>query len=655
MHFIKKHFEFITVITLITFFFMMGLTSLIRKSPTFDETVHLTGGYVALSEKDYRINPENGILPQIWAALPLLLQKDIEPPDKKNKYWEKCLNWNIADEFLFKSGNEYEKMFLYSRIMILLAAIGAGIAVYFASRQIWGKTGALISLGLFVLSPTIMANSRFVTSDLYSSLFFFLAAWSFQILLERFTLLRLTAMSISVALLFLSKMSAPIIIPVILILIGCKISKRTPWRGKFFKSYFKIKGQWKQALCFSGALIVAGIVSFIAMWGTFGFRYSMLSDDKGHTLIEKNWKEILKADGIPQKTISFTKAKKLLPEAYIYGFAHVLYTSKLRHSFLNGKYSSRGWWYFFPYTFLVKTPPELLLIILLGIIAPWLVKSKQHLHSLNKRRRIIFSRLSFPLALISLYSFLALTSNLNIGHRHLLAIYPPLFLLAGGICRLMKVSLFKKIIFPILLILLLIENFLIYPDYLTYFTPFTGGASTGYKHLVDSSLDWGQDIKGLKKWLKKNNIPDNDVYISYFGSVNLESYGLPQKKLCCYFKQNSKEIFELRGGTYCISATMLQMVYYPLFANWNEDNEMAHNISRIRFRELREILKNNRKDSPNKIKLLTQTSRYYEMLRFAKLATVLRKRDPDHIIGNSILVFELSDEDIYKIIGNELE
>ena len=43
------------------------------------------------------------------------------------------------------------------------------------------------------------------------------------------------------------------------------------------------------------------------------------------------------------------------------------------------------------------------------------------------------------------------------------------------------------------------------PHYLAYFNEAFGGPANGYKFLADSSnLDWGQDLKGLKRFMEKN-------------------------------------------------------------------------------------------------------------------------------------------------------
>ncbi|MCK5844006.1 MAG: hypothetical protein KAG97_04805, partial [Victivallales bacterium] len=195
-----------------------------------------------------------------------------------------------------------------------------------------------------------------------------------------------------------------------------------------------------------------------------------------------------------------------------------------------------------------------------------------------------------------------------------------------------------------------VENALIYPDYLAYFSPLAGGASNGYKHLVDSSLDWGQDLKRLKVRLEKIKRNNSECYTAYFGSVNLTAYRLPGKRLLCAFEQFSYDIFPLKPGTYCVSATMLQMDYYPDMAVWNDELEKLHREYRGKFRELRsELRKGKRQRSTKKMNELFRDYKIHEKLRFAKLAAMLRAKKPDDDIGHSILIYKLTAKDLRNL------
>ena len=271
----------------------------------------------------------------------------------------------------------------------------------------------------------------------------------------------------------------------------------------------------------------------------------------------------------------------------------------------------------------------------------------------------MYWRLSFPLALITIYVIFSLATNLNLGQRHLLPIFLPLFVIAGGCGTIVKKHHFYGTVFIIVMcVSLVIENIMIYPHYLAYFSPFSGGASNGYKHLVDSSLDWGQDLKGVRIWLEKERKNDPNVYISYFGTVNLDKYQIDQKRLPCYFEQNSTDVFLLKGGTYCISATMLQMVYWPEFATFTPEHEKLLKEYKKTFKDIYSVLHSSEKlqNLINKKgrKNLIKTVREYELLRFAKLCSVLRKRTPDKMIGYSFLIYNLTDEEINTIFNKQI-
>lgn len=59
----------------------------------------------------------------------------------------------------------------------------------------------------------------------------------------------------------------------------------------------------------------------------------------------------------------------------------------------------------------------------------------------------------------------------------------------------------------------------VHPHYPAFFNALTGGPAGGREYLVDSNLDWGQDVKNPKEYLDAHRIPQ--VCISCFGSVNL--------------------------------------------------------------------------------------------------------------------------------------
>ena len=57
-----------------------------------------------------------------------------------------------------------------------------------------------------------------------------------------------------------------------------------------------------------------------------------------------------------------------------------------------------------------------------------------------------------------------------------------------------------------------------YPDNLAFFNAFVGGPSHGAEYLVDSNLDWGQDLPLLVQWHREH--PHVKIYLAYWGPTD---------------------------------------------------------------------------------------------------------------------------------------
>jgi hypothetical protein len=66
-----------------------------------------------------------------------------------------------------------------------------------------------------------------------------------------------------------------------------------------------------------------------------------------------------------------------------------------------------------------------------------------------------------------------------------------------------------------------------HPHHLAYFNGLAGGPLLGRAHLVDSNLDWGQDLRALKAWLeRRNGEPISNLRLAYFGMLPPRSLGI---------------------------------------------------------------------------------------------------------------------------------
>jgi hypothetical protein len=92
------------------------------------------------------------------------------------------------------------------------------------------------------------------------------------------------------------------------------------------------------------------------------------------------------------------------------------------------------------------------------------------------------------------------------------------------------------------------------PHYLSYFNSLCGGPSQGYRYLVDSSLDWGQDLPSLRRELEARGY--HKVALCYFGMARPFAYGLRSVEWAPFDESTASACDWL-----AISATALQGPY----------------------------------------------------------------------------------------------
>jgi len=122
---------------------------------------------------------------------------------------------------------------------------------------------------------------------------------------------------------------------------------------------------------------------------------------------------------------------------------------------------------------------------------------------------------------------LAANTLMNKHSRYLLQAYPFIFLFIGRLAEMGSTPLARVSRYvSVLAVTLNVASILIvHPFYLTYFNEPSGGPRQGYKHLIDSNIDWGQGLVSLKQWLHDTHRED-DIQLAYFGAVDPEVYGI---------------------------------------------------------------------------------------------------------------------------------
>ena len=182
-------------------------------------------------------------------------------------------------------------------------------------------------------------------------------------------------------------------------------------------------------------------------------------------------------------------------------------------TFLLGSYHENGSLLYFPILILSKTPVALLGIC---ILAPLLPDSRRSITSVG---RLWVAPL--------LYLSVAILSHVNLGFRHLTPIFPFLWLFCALALRPLTTQLdggrWKA---GLLLAVLALESVLAHPHYLPFTNSAFGGQEAAHTVAVDSASDWGQDLPALKNYLNAHPPKKGPIHLSYFGTGDPRKFGI---------------------------------------------------------------------------------------------------------------------------------
>ena len=505
----------IAVPALLLLFVVCGFVSLSRDSATFDETAHLAAGVSYLETGDFRLNPEHPPLVKLLAAAPVVLLHRASG-DYRSSYWtgspladgdarrSHAHVWPFGFALINGAAGDAARKdpartLTPARCMVLALGALLALVVYAWARELFGPAAGLLALMLAVTCPTLLAHARLATTDLPAALGFTGTAFLAWRWLTAPSWRRAIVTGIALGAALLIKFSCVLLVP--LVVLFAAIAVATGRVGP------------KRAL--AGLAAIAAI-AYVAIWAGYGFRFAA-SSDAGYVL---PWQD-LEGDARPSPPVAFAREHRLFPEAYLYGFAFAKSQADGRIAFLDGEQSLSGWYRYFPEAFFLKTP---LAFTALGI---WLLA-----FGLRRTKGLSFDGWCVALPPL-VYAALAVQSRFNIGHRHLTPVYPFLCIAIAPAAVWLEERGPRALAALALTLSCAVSFVLATPGYLSYFNVAAGGPRGGAQHLVDSNIDWGQDLGRLKRWMDVNGVAKIDL--AYFGTADPRAYGIDFRKVTLFF------------------------------------------------------------------------------------------------------------------------
>lgn len=657
-----------------------------NKCAMFDEGTHIASGFAARRTGDFRILPL-AISQQLWMTLPLEWMQ-ARAPATDQPAWRQGDNWAYGRQLLFEVGNDPMRVVRNCRMMNSLGSVALGLLVFLWSRKLFGAAGGFVSLTLYAFNPTVLAHAAAATPDTFGALAFTATTFSLQRVLERVSIARLLCSSLVWGVAFTAKFSTVLLLPIAALMLLIRIAAAEPLSVQLVSS--RIGG--KEVLVASRlrrlpylllVAVVHAVGAWAVIWALFDFTFDTFREfpNDARRIYLGTFAEIAAQTGRLEPVLRRAHEMRILPEAYLYCFAETVRTTGGRVAYLDGWFGTRGFPSFFPLCFLYKTPPAFFLAVGIGLGAHATLRRTQMRAGAHPLRLLwggFYATYPLWCALI-VYGYTSITGPLNIGIRHILPMFAPLFILCGEAGNWFNIHAVRAGRFVravqscsiVCLALYVVDTASAYPNYLAYFNLPSGGLDAGRRHLVDSSLDWGQELPALKDWLDEQGILSGPtrprLYLTYFGTTPPRSVGFDPTLLPCYFRREMldpdlRQPFEpqLSPGVYCISATMLQTVYLsPFEGPWQQRYEE-------RYRELLPYaadLRRTAHDKQARAELLSKPSpqwwirftEEFEQARLARLCAYLRHREPLHIVNGAILVYRLSAAELDEALRFEVK
>lgn len=467
-------------------------------SPTYDEYGHLPSGVSHWLRRDftlYRVNPP---LARMIAALPYVVME-------ADNTWMANINWGGVERQEFQAGTSLvevygEKsfaLFFWARVACIPFSVGTLILCSFVARHLYGPRAGLFAATFWCFSPTSLGYGSVILPDMAAAMAGVGASFAFFLYFKTgsYSYLIYSGLALGLALLFKSTW---------IILIGLwplVILARAAYAGADFREI----GRQAFRLAFIGGIAFTLVNA--------GYMFQKTGQPLGEilfvseTLTQRNVQSTVQT----APSINCFSGTGLgnfrvpLPIDYLMGIDQQRRDFEYKTpSYLRNEWKYGGWWYYYIYAFLVKEPIGVLLLT--GFASVRLLCCRQ---GFSWRCNFVFF-----LPAVALIVLVSSQTGFNRHYRYVLPALPFGYIFLSGIANLIWNSRPGRYFVLSSLSMVILTGVSSSPYHFSYFNEFAGGFRGGPRHLLNSNLDWGQDLLPLKRWLSTQKLSE-PVYLAY--------------------------------------------------------------------------------------------------------------------------------------------
>jgi hypothetical protein len=517
-----------------------------RTSPNKDEAGHIAGGLMIWQYGRYDLYCVNPPLVRLIASYPITvagLEEDwcalrYDPINRPE--------FSRGLQLMQKHPERHRFFLRLGRWACLPISLLGGYLCYKWVLHAVNQYAAFTALSLWAFSPAMLAHAGSISPDALAASTGILAAYTFRNWLRRPRWGAVIPASVSLGLAELAKLTWVILFP-LWILIGLI------WLGS---QSIQRKTRLNQFVQGGSILLLALFV--INAGYCFKASGSAINDHEFHSILLSS---LSTKHGDEQGDV-FQGAEILanvpipLPKDYISGIdiQRCDFEGGVP-SFIRGERADHGWWYYYLYALLVKMPLGTWGLFFLAIVCTLFLKG----YNAPWRDEMIVI-----LPGLTLFLFVSSQTGFSLHSRYILPALPFLFIWISKVGRAFTAEVktrnprstkYVRALVCVFLTWMIASSLWIYPHSLSYFnelaavlpTPYDeeyptpmpsseaeertrwqkieyvldAGPCNGPRHLLDSNIDWGQDLFYLEDWYESH--PEaRPMRLAYWGSYPLE-------------------------------------------------------------------------------------------------------------------------------------
>jgi hypothetical protein len=517
--------------------------SIFVHNPPIDETAHLPAGLSHWESGRIQLNAVNPPLIRLLAAIPVYLAGPKYDWSAYNPQWGERSEWAVGQRFFAVNGPQTVAYFRIARLFLLPFAFIGVWGLFLVARELLHES-AFSAILLCAISPLMISHTSLITSDAWAGFGGVLFIFTLRKVLLAPSELFAAGAGMAAGYLICTKATWLVLLPLV---VAAAMVMRFEKKSVDFRNAVRV-----------GIAFISCIFVINAVYGfTDSFVYLQDCPFQSKSLRAFGSLDISgeRADAELSVISTFiaNSVPSPLPRSMLEGID--IQRGDFERgfpSYLMGEWKHGGWCYYYLVGFLVKEPIGFQLMLYASVFNGIWFWRKWTRESVREWSLIVVP----PLLIFGLVSS---QTGFNHHMRYVLPAYPFLFIIAARTVTLGK---FWKWFSYACLTWQAAAVLWFAPHWMSYFNEAAGGPLNGHKWLVDSNIDWGQDILGLKWWQDKH--PEaTELQAALFTGFDPKDIGLRFRLPAPFIKGEPQTLSRdgLRGpqpGWYAISVCQLK-------------------------------------------------------------------------------------------------